>query len=97
MIPDATYRSSPARRGMRLLLSTTLVVGLGLSLAACKTTEERAEEYYQSGLALLEKGDFDRAIVQFRNVFDIDGTHYETRKALGVGTQAQSGGNKDNA
>lgn len=82
MTSDATYRSSPARRGLRLLLSTTLVLGLGLSLAACKTTEERAEEYYQSGLALLEQGDVDRAIVQFRNVFDVDGTHYATRKTL---------------
>lgn len=67
---------------MRFLLSTTLVVGLGLSLAGCKTSEERANEYYQSGLQLLEQGDTDRAIVQFRNVFNEDGTHYEARKAL---------------
>ncbi|MFC3169443.1 tetratricopeptide repeat protein [Paracoccus fontiphilus] len=67
---------------MRLLLSTTLVLGLGLSLAGCKTSAERAEEYYRSGLELLEQGDVDRAIVQFRNVFDIEGTHYEARKTL---------------
>ncbi|WP_239986179.1 tetratricopeptide repeat protein [Paracoccus sp. SY] len=72
----------PARRGARLLLSTALVVGLGLSLAGCKTSAERADDYYQSGLELLEQGDTDRAIVQFRNVFDIDGTHYEARKTL---------------
>lgn len=76
------YRSPTIRRGGRFLLSTVLVAGLGLGLAGCKTSAERADEYYRSGLELLEKGDPDRAIVQFRNVFDIDGTHYEARKAL---------------
>lgn len=82
MIADAPFSPSAPRRGLRLLLSTTLALGLGLSLAGCKTSAERADEYYQSGLQLLEQGDTDRAIVQFRNVFDVDGTHYEARKAL---------------
>lgn len=82
MIADDSFSSSSARRGSRFLLSTALALGLGLALAGCKTSAEKAEEYYQSGLALLEQGDTDRAIVQFRNVFDIEGTHYEARKAL---------------
>lgn len=82
MILDDSFRSAPARRGRRFLLSTALAVGLGLSLAGCKTSEERADEYFQSGLQLLEQGDTDRAMVQFRNVFDIDGAHYEARKTL---------------
>ncbi|TBN38666.1 tetratricopeptide repeat protein [Paracoccus subflavus] len=79
---DVSFRADPVRRGKRLLLSTVLVAGLGLSLAGCKSTAEKADEYYQSGLQLLDQGDTDRAIVQFRNVFDLDGTHYEARKAL---------------
>lgn len=82
MIADVSYRPFAARRGMRFLLSTTLALGLGLTLGACKTSAEKADEYYQSGLQLLNQGDTDRAIVQFRNVFDIEGTHYEARKAL---------------
>ena len=82
MIADVSFRPLPARRGNRLLLSTALALGLVLPLAGCKTSAERADEYYRSGLELLEQGDADRAIVQFRNVFDIDGTHYEARKAL---------------
>ena len=82
MIADAIFNPTLYRRGLRFLLSTTVVLGLSFSLAGCKTSAEKADEYYQSGLQLLEQGDADRAIVQFRNVFDIDGTHYEARKAL---------------
>ena len=82
MIADVSFRPLAPRRGPRFLLSTALALGLGLSLAGCKTSAEKADEYYQSGLQLLEQGDVDRAIVQFRNVFDIEGTHYEARKAL---------------
>ncbi|MEP1356279.1 MAG: tetratricopeptide repeat protein [Tateyamaria sp.] len=52
------------------------------ALAACDSAEERAEEYFQSGLSLMEEGDFDRAIVEFRNVFQLDGTHKEARRKL---------------
>ncbi len=79
---DLPCTSLPLRKGKRILLSTTLIAMLGLTLAGCKTTAEKADEYYQSGLQLLEQGDVDRATVQFRNVFNIDGTHYESRRKL---------------
>lgn len=72
----------PGRRAARFLLPATLALGLSLGLAGCKSSEEKAAEYYQSGLDLLAEGDVDRAIVQFRNVFEIDGTHYDARKTL---------------
>ena len=51
-----------------------------LSLSACESAEERAEGHYQSGLALLEEGDVARALVEFRNVFKLNGDHRAARQ-----------------
>lgn len=60
-------------------LRILLVLGLVFGLAACQSSEERAEEHYQNALRLIEEGDFDRAAVEFRNVFQNDGQHREAR------------------
>ncbi len=52
---------------------------LPLSLAACDTAEERAQKHYEKGLALLEEGDVDRALVELRNVFQLNGFHIAAR------------------
>ncbi|MHA6262892.1 tetratricopeptide repeat protein [Arenibacterium sp. CAU 1754] len=62
----------------RLGLALALVLGLGAT-SACDTAEERAENHYQSGLALLEEGDVERALVEFRNVFKLNGKHKDAR------------------
>jgi cellulose synthase operon protein C len=48
-------------------------------LSFCDNAEERADKHFQSGLELLEEGDVDRALVEFRNVFKLDGQHREAR------------------
>ncbi|WP_428515110.1 tetratricopeptide repeat protein [Roseovarius sp.] len=48
-------------------------------LSFCDTAEERAESHFQSGVDLLEEGDVDRALVEFRNVFKLNGQHREAR------------------
>lgn len=58
----------------------TLVLTLTLALAACQSAEERAEDHYLSALALLEEGDLARATVEFRNVFQLNGTHLDARR-----------------
>ena len=63
---------------MRLSM-VSLALALTLSLAGCDTAEERAEKHFQSGMELLEQGDVDRALVEFRNVFDLNGQHKEAR------------------
>ncbi len=56
-----------------------LLLVLALGLAGCDTAEERAEAHYQRGEALLAAGDTDRALVEFRNVFRLNGAHIPAR------------------
>jgi tetratricopeptide (TPR) repeat protein len=65
----------------RRLLSAVALCAT-LALTACESSEERAEEFYQTGMELLEAGDIERAIVSFRNVFNFNGEHFEARKEL---------------
>ena len=69
---------SPARRLARPF-ARALLVCAALALAACDTAEERAEAHYQTGLERLEAGDVERALVEFRNVFQLDGFHRDAR------------------
>lgn len=68
------------RLNLRSLLPF-LMLSATLFLAACESSEEKAERYFQSGLSLLEAGDTDRALVEFRNVFKYNGFHKEARRA----------------
>lgn len=76
---DASVNRAQSRLG-RAGLAIVLMVGLGL-VSACDTAEERAEGHYQAGIALLEEGDVDRALVEFRNVFELNGKHEGARLA----------------
>lgn len=58
---------------------SVLILTLGLALMGCDSAEKRAEAHFQSGMALLEAGDVDRAMVEFRNVFKLNGHHKEAR------------------
>lgn len=64
------------------------ILTLPIFLAACDTAEERAEEHFEKGMALLEAGDVDRALVEFRNVFKLNGFHRDARLAY---AQTQEG------
>ncbi len=57
-----------------------MILSVTLMLTGCKSSEEKAEDYYQSGLALLAAGDEPRAMIEFRNVFNLDGFHFEARQ-----------------
>ena len=67
-----SLRRPRARLGAMLLCATAM-------LAACDSAEERAEGHYQAGLERLAAGDVDRAMVEFRNVFQLDGMHRDAR------------------
>lgn len=49
-------------------------------LAACESSEDRAERHYGQAVELVERGDPARALLELRNVFRYNGTHQEARK-----------------
>ncbi|WP_095587763.1 tetratricopeptide repeat protein [Actibacterium ureilyticum] len=64
------------------------ILSVGLSvLAACDSAEDRAEKHFEKGMELLQAGDTDRALVEFRNVFKLNGAHAEARKAYARAVQ----------
>lgn len=66
-------------RGFRPVL-TTLTLCSALFLAGCKSDAEQAEDYFQSGMTYLQEGQTERALLEFRNVFNHDGFHKEARQ-----------------
>ncbi len=64
----------------KIVLSLALACCLPL-LAACDSAEERAQKHYLAGMELLQKGDVDRALVEFRNVFKLNNSHHDARVA----------------
>jgi len=64
------------RRRLARALGPLLLIA---ALAACDSAAERAEAYYQRGLAFLEQGDPARAEIEFRNVFRLDQDHAGAR------------------
>lgn len=57
-----------------------LAFSLILTLAACDSSEERAEEHYQNALSLLENDDAPRALIELRNVLKLNTSHLEARR-----------------
>ena len=51
-----------------------------LVLSACDSAEDRADNHYDSAVQLLAAGDVDRAIIELRNVFQLDGVHLPARR-----------------
>lgn len=64
------------------------IILLPILLAGCESAEERAQGYYERGMALLAEGDVDRALLEFRNVFKLNETHRDARLAY---ARAQEG------
>lgn len=62
----------------RITLLAIAFISVGFS-AGCKTTEEKIKEHFQSAQTLREDGDYERALVELRNVFKLDGRHKDAR------------------
>lgn len=63
---------------IRLKLAA-VIIGTVVLLAGCETLEDRAESKYQSAVELAAAGEVERAKVELRAVFDLNGEHREAR------------------
>lgn len=61
------------------LLPPLLGLLLALALAGCDTAEERAQAHYERAKVLLAEGQTEQAIIEFRNVFKLDGNNAAAR------------------
>ena len=66
--------------------AATFVAALAF-VSACDSSDERAEKFYQSGLSYLQQGQVDKALVEFRNVFQLNGRHHDARLAYAQAEQ----------
>ena len=64
----------------RSLLSLILVATL--ALAACDSSDRRAERHFESGVALLEAGEVSQALLELRNTIRLKEDHEEARTLI---------------
>lgn len=53
---------------------------VAVTLAGCKGSEERAQEYFDNGSKLIAEGEVAKGLVELRNVFELDPNHAEARR-----------------
>lgn len=66
------------RNGMAALLVSVALFGV----SACENSKDKAVRHLASALQLAEAGDGDRALVEFRNVFQLDAQNLEAHRAF---------------
>lgn len=65
---------------MRHILNILLVAAAVVFLSGCESSSERAEKHYEAGVAYYEDGDVTRAMVEMRNVLQLDPAHQAARR-----------------
>jgi len=86
---------SPVPFATRFATRPALLLAAALALAACQSSEERAEGHFQSALGHMAEGEVELALVELRRVFDEDGFHKEARALYAATVRAR--GNLDEA
>lgn len=77
-----TSRRAAPRSPMRRAAGAA-VLGAALLLAACDSAEERKQSHLDSGLALMEQGEAQKAFLEFTNAVRIDDGFLPAHAALG--------------
>lgn len=60
-----------------------MVLSISVLLAACDSVEERAEKHFQRGQELVEQGEPEKALLEFRNALSMNEKHVPTLFAMG--------------
>ncbi len=60
-------------------VTLALLLAASFALSGCDSAKDRAQKHYLAGMELLKQGDVDRAMIEFRNVFQLDGTNHDAR------------------
>ena len=74
------------RRAVRLV---PLALVATLALAACESSEDRAERHFSSGIALIERGEVAQGLLELRNAVRLLPEHVEARVAIARAEQDQ--------
>lgn len=64
---------------MSIRSAILLATASAFLLVACDSPEEKAEKHFRAALEFVQSGDIERAMVEFRNVFDLNETHRAAR------------------
>ncbi len=70
------------RRGSRGVRLAPLFLGAAVFLAACESSEDRAERHLSSGLALIEQGELSQGLLELRNAIRLMPESIEARLAI---------------
>ena len=70
------------RSSISAKLASGLVVAALLFFAACKSDEEKLTDFLERGRAAIEAEKYDEAIIEFRNVLQVDPNNAESHYAL---------------
>lgn len=71
--------SGAAARRLRL---APVAVALTLALAACDSSEDRAERHFSNGMELIERGEVAQGLLELRNAIRLLPEHVEARLAV---------------
>ena len=71
------------------VLALVTAVALALVLTACGDANDREAKYIKRGIALFDKGDYEKAKLEFKNAAQIKPTDPEVRYRLGLVDEAQ--------
>jgi len=68
----------------KLLYRLFIILIVAVTMGGCSSPEEKAIEFYTKGQALLEKGEYDKANIEFRNALQLNKNLHEAIYGLAL-------------